>query len=256
MLKGKAKEQNANDLAGAAENLKQPTPESSEAKKEEDELTSVLDQLNLSAVNNRVFSFSKESTKLMDEFTLILKDIVNGVPTAYDDLEKLLTRQESQLTKMFGAMPPFLQTLVKSLPAKFTATLGPEFLAATSGKPEADAKMMNAAGASASGGKTKKSRIPSLKSLVAQQGAVASMLRSILNFLKLRFPAFITGTNVLMSLAVFCKSPLQKISLIYANTRHSTPLRLLVLPQAWKRNTSRQSPLGGRRSFRSGQQRL
>jgi len=29
------------------------------------------------------------------------------------------------------------------------------------------------------------------------------MLRSILNFLKLRFPAVITGTNVLMSLAVF-----------------------------------------------------
>jgi hypothetical protein len=164
----------------------------------------VLDQLNLSAVNNRVFSFSKESTKLMEEFTLILKDIVNGVPTAYDDLEKLLTRQESQLTKMFGAMPPFLQTLVKSLPAKFTATLGPEFLAATSEKPGADAKMMNAAG-SASGSKKKKSRVPSLKSLVSQQGAVASMLRSILNFLKLRFPAFMTGTNILMSLAVFGK---------------------------------------------------
>jgi hypothetical protein len=145
----------------------------------------------------------------MEEFTLILKDIVNGVPTAYDDLEKLLTRQESQLTKMFGAMPPFMQTLVKSLPAKFTATLGPEFLAATSEKPGADAKMMNAAGAgkqssaSTPAGKKKKSRIPSLKSLVSQQGAVASMLRSILNFLKLRFPAFMTGTNILMSIAVF-----------------------------------------------------
>jgi hypothetical protein len=188
--------------------VKQPDPESSEAKKEEDELTSVLDQLNLSAVNNRVFSFSKESTKLMEEFTLILKDIVNGVPTAYDDLEKLLTRQESQLTKMFGAMPPFMQTLVKSLPAKFTATLGPEFLAATSEKPGADAKMMDAgklSSTSVPGGKKKKSRVPSLKSLVSQQGAVASMLRSILNFLKLRFPAFMTGTNILMSIAVFGK---------------------------------------------------
>jgi len=29
------------------------------------------------------------------------------------------------------------------------------------------------------------------------------MLRSIVNFLKLRFPAVLTGTNVLMSLAVF-----------------------------------------------------
>jgi hypothetical protein len=165
-----------------------------------------LDQLNLSAVNNRVFSFSKESTKLMEEFTLILKDIVNGVPTAYDDLEKLLTRQESQLTKMYGAMPPFLQTLVKSLPAKMTATMGPEFLAAMSEKPGNDGKMREAqAGASHSQTKTKKSRIPSLKSLVSQQGVVAAMLKSILNFLKLRFPVFLTGTNILMSLAVFCE---------------------------------------------------
>jgi hypothetical protein len=172
-------------------------------------LTEVLDQLNLSAVNNRVFSFSKESTKLMDEFTLILKDIVNGVPTAYDDLEKLLTRQESQLTKLFGAMPPFLQTLVKSLPAKFTASLGPEFLAATSEKPGANAKMSATEklfNAATSGTGKKRNRIPTLKSLVSQQGAVAAMLKSILNFLKLRFPAVITGTNILMSLAVFCKS--------------------------------------------------
>jgi hypothetical protein len=99
---------------------------------------------------------------------------------------------------MYGALPPFLQALVKSLPAKMTATLAPEFLAASSEKPGFDAK-------AASGSKAKFSRpkIPSLKSLVAQQGAVATMLKSILNFLKLRFPAFVTGTNVLMSLAVF-----------------------------------------------------
>lgn len=163
-------------------------------------MTSILDQLNLSAVNNRVFSFSKESQKLMEDFTQILKDIVNGVPTAYDDLEKLLTQSEGQLTKLFAAMPPFLQALVKSLPAKMTASLGPEILAATSEKPGFDAK------AAASGaGKAKRSKIPSVKSLVSQKGAVATMLRSIVNFLKLRFPAVLTGTNVLMSLAVFRK---------------------------------------------------
>ena len=53
-----------------------------EKEEEEQDLSSVLDQLNLSAVNNRVFSFSKESQKLMEEFNQILKDLVNGVPTA------------------------------------------------------------------------------------------------------------------------------------------------------------------------------
>ena len=36
-----------------------------EARKEEEEMTSVLDQLNLAAVNNRVFSISKESQELL-----------------------------------------------------------------------------------------------------------------------------------------------------------------------------------------------
>ncbi|QDS75374.1 hypothetical protein FKW77_002482 [Venturia effusa] len=207
--KGKGKEVAAADLQAAANAVKSSDKTTieediaaAEAKKEQEDMASILDQLNLSAVNNRAFSFSKESQKLMEEFTQILKDIVNGVPTAYDDLEKLLTRSEGQLTKLFAAMPPFLQALVKSLPAKMTAGLGPEILAATSEKPGFDAKM---AAAGSAGAKKAKSnlKIPSLKSLVGQKGAVVTMLRSILNFLKLRFPAVLTGTNVLMSLAVF-----------------------------------------------------
>jgi hypothetical protein len=163
-------------------------------------MTSILDQLNLSAVNNQVFSFSKESQRLMDEFTQILKDLVNGVPTAYDDLEKFLTRSETEVSGMFDKMPPFLQNLVKSLPAKMTSTIAPGLLAASSEKPGADMAAM-------SGGTASKAKrtIPSLKKLIAQQGAVTGMLRTILNFLKLRFPTFLTGTNVLLSLAVFCK---------------------------------------------------
>lgn len=182
----------------------------------------MLDQLNLSATNNRVFSLSQESAKLMGDFTQILKDIVNGVPTAYDDLETLLTHKEKEIKHLFMNMPPWLQTLVKSLPAKLGTSLAPELMAAASEQPGHDAKMMEAKldpnakvgslGAQAEAQAKKfakrktKSKIPTLKSLVSKEGAVAGMLRSILNFLKLRFPAFITGTNVLMSLAVFCKS--------------------------------------------------
>ena len=201
----KDRAQFASDLHSAAESLKaggEPNVTAEQANKEEDDLISVLDQLNLSAVNNRVFSFSKESQDLMEKFTLVLKDIINGVPTAYDDLETLLTRSEGQLNSMFSGMPPFLQTLVKSLPSKMTTSIAPELLAAAAEKP--GVKAQGTQESSKEGEKKKKkTRIPSLKTMVSEQGAVATMLRSILNFLKLRFPAFITGTNVLMSLALF-----------------------------------------------------
>jgi|TARA_R110002003_G_scaffold44_7_gene3245 hypothetical protein len=191
----------ADDLQAAAEATKVNDAEAQ--KKEDKELTDILDQLNLSAVNNRVFSFSKESEELLNKFTQVLKDIVNGAPTAYNDLEKLFTDYDAQLKKMYGGLPPFLQNMVKSLPAKLTATLGPELLAASAEKPGFDAK------AAAGGSKSKRSKIPSipsLKSLVTAQGAVATALRSIVNFLKFRFPMLATGTNLIMSLAVFCKS--------------------------------------------------
>ncbi|KAF2396167.1 hypothetical protein EJ06DRAFT_246433 [Trichodelitschia bisporula] len=174
-----------------------PDPEA-----EKQDITRILDDLNLAAVNNRVFSFSEESQKLMEQFTQILKDIVNGVPTAYDDLEKLLTNSDHQLRKLYGGLPPFLQALIKSLPTKVTGSLAPAVMAAASEKPGADAQAMGIDTATA-GAKLRKRKMPSLKSLVTKQGAVTGMLRSILNFLKLRFPALITGTNVLMSLAVF-----------------------------------------------------
>ncbi|CAI6340226.1 unnamed protein product [Periconia digitata] len=100
---------------------------------------------------------------------------------------------------MYGNLPPFLQNMVKSLPAKMTATLGPELMAASAEKPGFDAKQ---AGDAAGKAKLKMPKVPSLKNLLSAEGAVAAMLRSILNFLKLRFPALLTGTNVLMSLAV------------------------------------------------------
>jgi hypothetical protein len=205
-ITGKDKQRAADDLLSAAQAAK--TTEQKEAEQEQKELTQVLDQLNLSAVNNRVFSFSKESEELFNKFSLVLKDVVNGVPTAYDDMEKLFTDYEGQLKKMYGSLPPFLQNLVKTLPAKLTATLGPEILAAQAEKPGFDAKQRTA-GSSGSKMKFKKPTIPSLKSLISAQGAVATMLRSILQFLKLRFPMVLTGTNVVMSLAVCSKSSLK-----------------------------------------------
>ena len=71
--KRKNKERTATDLMSAAEGLKAAdahpnedgTVSDPEAKKEEEEMAAVLEDLNLAAVNNRVFSISKESQELM-----------------------------------------------------------------------------------------------------------------------------------------------------------------------------------------------
>ena len=137
-------------------------------------------------------------------FTLVLKDLVNGVPTAYGDLESLLTNSENQIQRTYTHLPPWLQKLVEQLPDKMTKTIGPEMLAAAAEKQGLNSKYasMAARGASKAGLKVK---VPSLKDLVTKPGAVAGMLKAIMNFLKLRFPAFL-GMNVLYSLALFSTS--------------------------------------------------
>jgi len=204
---GRSKAQETAEAAAASQ-----SPEAKE--QDEREVSVLLDRLNLSAINNRVFSFSDQSQKLYAEFTLILKDIVNGAPTAWDDLENLLKNNDKQLQQTFKSMPPFVQTLVKSLPAKFATSMGPELMAMAGDKPGNDLKkQMDAAGKASSSisaqninldvKKKQKRRVPNIKDLASRKGAVTSMLTNIVNFLKLRFPAFVTGTNVVMSLAVF-----------------------------------------------------
>lgn len=75
-VKRKNKQAAATDLMSAAETLKSPNAEPNEdhvvsdpeAKKEEEEMASVLEDLNLAAVNNRVFSVSKESQELLRKY--------------------------------------------------------------------------------------------------------------------------------------------------------------------------------------------
>jgi len=82
-----------------------------------------------------------------------------------------------------------------------TKSIGPEMLAAAAEKHGVNSKYANyaAKGAEKAGLKLK---VPSLKDLISKPGAVAALLKTIMNFLKLRFPAFL-GLNVLYSLALF-----------------------------------------------------
>lgn len=174
----------------------------SEVEKEEDDINKILEELNLSAVNNRAFSLSKESQVLVQKFTVILKDLMNGVPTAYDDLVGLLEDSQGTLSKSYDSLPSFLQKLITTLPQKLTSTLAPELLAVA-----AEAQKLSGASTSAAGagfGATVKNMLTpsSLKDLVTKPGAVAGLLKAIMNALKLRWPAFM-GTNVLLSLGLF-----------------------------------------------------
>ena len=140
-------------------------------------------------------------------FTLVLKDLVNGVPTAYGDLESLLTNSEDQIQRSYIHLPPWLQKLVEQLPSKMTKSIGPEVLAAAAEKHGLNSKYANMAGSAASKAGLK-IKVPSLKDLVTKPGAVAGMLKAIMNFLKVRFPAFL-GMNVLYSIALFSRCSLE-----------------------------------------------
>jgi len=183
-----------------------------EAEDEKDDISRILEDLNLSASNNRAFSLSAESQNLVKQFTVVLKDIVNGVPTAYDDLVTLLNDSQGTLARSYEHMPSYLKKLITTLPNKLTSTLAPELLAvATEAQMHLNGgvPVEGAARADSSGGLkgAAKGLIGSvgLKELVTKPGAVVKLLKAIMNALKLRWPAFM-GTNVLLSLALFGKS--------------------------------------------------
>lgn len=211
--RSKDRQQTADTLSQAATAIKNrsssPSPTrtptasdpEAEAKAEQKEVTNILSSLNLSTLNNRAVGISNDTQKLLERFNQVLKDIVNGVPTAYDDLEKLLTERQGQLDKLYGTLPPWLQGLVKTIPVKVYAAMAPQLAAAVAAGEGAESQGKD----EGRKGKKKKSkfRIPTVKDLVGQKGMVAGMLRSIISFLSARFPLLLTGTNVIVSIAVF-----------------------------------------------------
>ncbi|PNY28620.1 Uncharacterized protein TCAP_01473 [Tolypocladium capitatum] len=166
-----------------------------EGEREAKDLGRVLDRLNLLAKNNKVIS--TDSSEVLQRFTQVFKDLVNGVPTAYDDLAKLVEDRDGTLSRGFDKLPSSLKKLVTQLPDKITGSLAPEILAAAAGaqgiKADADGGIK---------GTVKKILTPhNLAELVTKPGAVVGMLRAIVEVLKTRWPAFI-GMNVIWSVAL------------------------------------------------------
>lgn len=169
-----------------------------EAEREKNDLSRVLDRLNLTAKNNKVVP-AGEASAVLARFTQVFKDLVNGVPTAVDDLTSLIEDRDGAIAKGFEKLPSSLQKLVTQLPDKVTASLGPEILAAAARSQ--GIKMDTDDGFK---GTAKKMFLPqNLVELVTKPGAVVAMLRAIVEALKTRWPAFI-GMNVLWSVALSC----------------------------------------------------
>lgn len=137
-------------------------------------------------------SASDEVRSLLAQFVRILKDVVAGAPTAVDDLAALLDGRNDAVQRGFERLPGSLQKLVTQVPGKVASALGPEVLAAAA----------EAQGLGRDGGRGKLLAPRSLGELVMTPAIVRSMLKAIVNALKVRWPAFV-GTNVLWSTAVF-----------------------------------------------------
>ncbi|RYP71802.1 hypothetical protein DL769_004608 [Monosporascus sp. CRB-8-3] len=181
------------------------TPES-EALGEEAEVARVLDDLDLAATadGKRTFSLSRESAETVRRFTQVLRDLAAGVPTAYGDLVGLVEDRDGVIERSFARLPRPLKKLVAQLPDQLTSKLAPELLAVAAEAQglSAEEGRARAAGGEGLKGAAKSFLTPSnLQELVTKPGAVATLLKGIVNALKARWPAFI-GTNVLWSVAV------------------------------------------------------
>lgn len=173
-----------------------------EEARETEDLSRVLDDLNLAARNNKTFSLSQDSQELVGQFTAVLKDLVNGVPTAATDLRHLFEDHDGTLARNYEKLPGSMKKLVTSLPTKLTGSLAPELLAVA-----AESQGLRGADAPTGGIKDQALKLvmpKNMSELVTKPSAIVGMLKAIMNALKLRWPAFI-GTNVIWSVALFCK---------------------------------------------------
>lgn len=182
-----------------------------EEEREKNDLSRVLDDLDLSARNNKTFSLSKDSQELVSKFTVVLKDLVNGVPTAATDLRHLFEDHDGTLARNYEKLPSSMKKLVTNLPTKLTGSLAPELLAVA-----AESQGLKHDKSAKGGIKEQAMNLvmpKNLADLVTKPSAIVGMLKAIMNALKTRWPAFI-GTNVIWSVALFCKSSLLPMSFV------------------------------------------
>ncbi|KAG8742821.1 hypothetical protein FRC10_000867 [Ceratobasidium sp. 414] len=201
---------------------KEPEPELT---KEQRDLAEVLDSLDMQAGKQGTAFTTPVTRALLHRFTQILKDMVNGVPTAYNDLIEFLDTSSAHLSKEWNSLPASFQKLIRSLPlgippdvfAAMTAAAtvptagGPAATSTAAGpstpKPSRFASKLNPISMFTktnpqTGAQSRSLPSPSqVKELLGTGGGIATLLRSVITFLRTRFP-MLAGTNALMSMGL------------------------------------------------------
>ncbi|CAE7228580.1 unnamed protein product [Rhizoctonia solani] len=194
------------------------TPEP-ELTKEQRDLAEVLDSLDMQAGSQGIAFTTPDTRALLQQFTQIIKDIITGVPTAYNDLIEFLESSSTQLSKEWNSLPSSFQKLIRSLPlgippdvfASMTAGAAAAVpTAAADSAPKASTGFASKLNPMSMFTKTnpttgaKSHTLPSpgkIKDLLGTGGGIATIFRSIITFLKTRFP-MLAGTNALMSMGL------------------------------------------------------
>ncbi|KAH7339806.1 hypothetical protein B0J17DRAFT_716803 [Rhizoctonia solani] len=196
------------------------TPEP-ELTKEQRDLAAVLDSLDMQAGQQGIAFTSPDTRAILQRFTQIIKDITTGVPTAYNDLIEFLESSSTQLSKEWNTLPASFQKLIRSLPLGippdvFAAMAGAAAVPATGNQSETGSAPKPPPGLGSkfnpmsmftktnpkTGAKSHTLPRPGqVKDLLGTGGGIATILRSIVTFLKTRFP-MLAGTNALMSMGI------------------------------------------------------
>ncbi|CAE6483722.1 unnamed protein product [Rhizoctonia solani] len=198
-----------------------PATHEPELTKEQKDLAEVLDSLNMQAGQQGIAFTTPDTKALLQQFTQIIKDLVNGVPTAYNDLIEFLESSSTQLSKEWDSLPSSFQKLIRSLPLGIPPNVFAAMTAAAAAPTTGDQSQAETAPKSSAGPGSKfnpmsfftktnpktgtKSRtLPGpgqVKDLLGTGGGIVTILKSILTFLKTRFP-LLAGTNALMSMGI------------------------------------------------------
>lgn len=140
--------------------------------------------------NNKIFSFTPDLRRCLEDFTLMLKDIVNGVPIAIKDLESLLDRLGTHIDGLNERLPEPIKKIIAKAPSIMKDSLSPFKSNAKTGKSGSPDESAS------------KGPVNILLELVTKNGLIISLLKRIMNILKM-FPPAVMSSEVLMPMAIF-----------------------------------------------------
>ncbi|KAF8678263.1 hypothetical protein RHS04_05257 [Rhizoctonia solani] len=175
-----------------------PATHEPELTKEQKDLAEVLDSLNMQAGQQGIAFTTPDTKALLQQFTQIIKDLVNGVPTAYNDLIEFLESSSTQLSKEWDSLPSSFQKLIRSLPLGIPPDVFAAMTAAAAAPTTGDQSQAETAPKSSAGPGSKFNPMSFFTKTNPKTGTKS---RTLPGPGQTRFP-LLAGTNALMSMGI------------------------------------------------------